>query len=125
METRTVQYTDSDYEVSFKVEQATLSKQYMYEALQSLAQKKYDIGNRESEDGLTIFSRRFYMLWLYPALKTVVTKVEDKKENFPDITEETMDNLPVALAFELRDAIYELNPHWSPFFVRTKQTGNG
>jgi len=125
METRTITYIDSDYEVSFQVEQATLAKQYEYEALQSLAQKRYDVEAADTVEGLSSLSRRFYMLWLYPALRTVVRKVDDKKGNFPEITEETMDELPVALVFELRDAIYELNPHWSPFFVRTKPTGNG
>ena len=72
--------------------------------------------------------QRWHMQHSYPAIKAAIKEVENRdpeKKPFPDMTEETFLELPWGMAAELLEAIYELNPHWSPFFARVKAMQSG
>lgn len=128
MESRIVEYQDSDYDVAVTVIQAKMPQQFTYEATQLQMMDKYKIvPEEESEDVLAAMTERWHMVHSYPALKSAISNVENRNdaEELPALTPETFLDWPMALFMELLDAVYELNPHWSPFFARARATGSG
>lgn len=131
METRIVEYIDSDYDVAFTLRQATMAQGFVYEGWQQRMLAKYpltDMLQGNAMDAPEQLSMRWHMQHSLPAIKAVLVSVENRdedKEPFPEIDENTFADLPYAAIQELVEGVYALNPHWSPFFARTKATRNG
>jgi hypothetical protein len=129
MQKQTVEYVDQDYDVAFEISQATLAMQFKYEGYQGLMlqQEGGQVEGRDTVDALEKFSRRYYYVHVLPAFRGCITKIENRdpeKTQLTEFTAETWEGLPSEMTDPLVEAVFELNKHWNPFFVKAKPTGS-
>ena len=129
MQKRQVEYVDEDYDLVFEVSQATLAMQFKYEAYQGmmLTQEGGQVEGRDTIDSLEKFSRRYYYVHVLPAFRGCITKIgnrDPEKKQLTEFAAETWEELPSEMTDPLVEAVFELNKHWNPFFVKASPTGS-
>jgi len=110
MVTSELRYIDTEYDVTLAIKQATFADGLRRSALQAK-------DRADAEKELPLGYNLYAAFYLYPSLlcATEIIKDEGEKHLSLDMTQDELMELPDALVSIWSDAIWEKNPHWSPF----------
>lgn len=121
----TFTYTDTEYDLEITVQSANLKMGIQHAVLYDRQEQKH--GARDASRELNI--ERYWLCDRYASINAgttrVISKDDTKKSLTVPLSEETYLELPESLLDLWEAKVYEVNPHWSPFFYLTKKDSSG
>ncbi len=116
LETKVFAYEDSTYKLTVTVKEANVADGIKFTAMVTQAGMI-----EKEEDWLTAV----YRIRTFPALICGTQCIEGEPPVSLEMTFDEFLELPHALIQLWEEAVFELNPLWSPFSLRTNPTGTG